>query len=185
MEKETKEANGANGANGAEKTIDAGRPGVMDATGSIEAGALPGRNDGFLSVEEMESASGTSVLGGEEIPEDPGHLEDDTEENADIGGFFGENGLFSRAFGADSVGTGEDCDADDRAEEADARTLALLAGKERYGLAVEKLFSLIDEGDIRAIKLYFDLLERKREHTSEDEPEVQQMAAIRKAVFGK
>lgn len=49
----------------------------------------------------------------------------------------------------------------------------------------EQLLRLAEGGDIRAIKLYYDMLEKKqRQGAAGTVPDMEPMAAIRRAVFG-
>jgi len=50
----------------------------------------------------------------------------------------------------------------------------------------EQLLRLAEEGDIRAIKLYYEMLEKKQRSLSSGggSPDMEQMADIRRAVFG-
>ena len=52
----------------------------------------------------------------------------------------------------------------------------------------EQLLRLAESGDIRAIKLYYDMLEKKQRPALEASvgavPDIEPMAAIRRAVFG-
>lgn len=52
----------------------------------------------------------------------------------------------------------------------------------------EQLLRLAESGDLRAIKLYYEMLEKKQRQqksvSGEDDREMEQMAAIRRAVFG-
>ena len=52
----------------------------------------------------------------------------------------------------------------------------------------EQLLRLAEEGDIRAIKLYYDMLEKKQRLSTASEgrgaADIEPMAAIRRAVFG-
>ena len=60
--------------------------------------------------------------------------------------------------------------------------------EKRNGVVWEQLLRLAESGDLRAIKLYYDMLEkqerRKNAACREDDCEMEQMAAIRQAVFG-
>ena len=49
----------------------------------------------------------------------------------------------------------------------------------------EQLLQLAESGDIRAIKLYYEMLEKKRRPapSTADTAEIESMAAIRRAVF--
>ena len=52
----------------------------------------------------------------------------------------------------------------------------------------EQLLRLAEGGDLRAIKLYYDMLEKKerqqKSNGNDDDRDMEQMAAIRRAVFG-
>lgn len=52
----------------------------------------------------------------------------------------------------------------------------------------KQLLRLAEGGDLRAIKLYYEMLEKKERQqkavSAEDDREMEQMAAIRRAVFG-
>ncbi len=50
----------------------------------------------------------------------------------------------------------------------------------------EQLLRLAEGGDIRAIKLYYDMLEKKQRPVTAERsaPDMEPMAAIRRAVFG-
>ncbi|MBE6657117.1 MAG: hypothetical protein E7604_01605 [Ruminococcaceae bacterium] len=50
-----------------------------------------------------------------------------------------------------------------------------------------QLLRLAEEGDLRAIKLYYEMLEKKQRQkkASAADTELEQMAAIRRAVFGE
>lgn len=48
----------------------------------------------------------------------------------------------------------------------------------------DKLTALAAAGDCRAMKLYYELLEKKQKANAKDAPDMMQMAAIRRAVFG-
>lgn len=50
----------------------------------------------------------------------------------------------------------------------------------------EQLLQLAESGDIRAIKLYYDMLEKKQRPAPQSgtSPDMEPMAAIRRAVFG-
>lgn len=56
------------------------------------------------------------------------------------------------------------------------------------GTVWEQLLRLAESGDIRAIKLYYDMLEKKQRPASGTSagtaPDIEPMAAIRRAVFG-
>ena len=56
------------------------------------------------------------------------------------------------------------------------------------GAVWEQLLRLAEGGDIRAIKLYYDMLEKKQRSASGASvgsvPDIEPMAAIRRAVFG-
>ncbi len=49
----------------------------------------------------------------------------------------------------------------------------------------DKLTALAASGDCRAMKLYYELLEKKQRAHAADAPDMAQMAAIRRAVFGE
>ena len=50
----------------------------------------------------------------------------------------------------------------------------------------EQLLRQAKDGDLKAIKLYYDMLEKKqRKNTSSESAKIEQMAQIRRAVFGE
>ena len=48
----------------------------------------------------------------------------------------------------------------------------------------EQLLQLAESGDIRAIKLYYEMMEKRQRADGEEASEMTRMAQIRRAVFG-
>ena len=70
---------------------------------------------------------------------------------------------------------------------SDKRT-TILPQEAESAIVWEQLLALAESGDIRAIKLYYEMLEKKRiigaGRDASGDREMEQLAAIRRAVFG-
>ena len=88
---------------------------------------------------------------------------------------------------AEKSGMAADADAEMTAEALYARVFRGSVEKE-FPAVWQQLLLLTEKGDIRAVKLYFDLMERLYKTVSKKDGagarDMEEMAAIRRAVFG-